>query len=404
MANYSTTPLHIDEYARFMADMFDERSFIGVPTVFQAFFGRAENGAMTKFSPDSATVDIDIIRGNERLAALITRGANVRPLDLPDTIAQRFTNVTRIYPLIEENGNIDSNQLLFRQAGENPFGTASRLDRMRSLASEQHKEGIRRIVRLFEYLASQSVLNGKMPAIFGTTDTNLLYDFQRTAAHAVTVGTEWDQAGSTPMADIDSACAQIRADGHLTADMILLGSEVMDALVSHTAFAALADNRRFQLIDVGTMPVPPSMQRFVAAGAIPRGRLQTAAGNNLWLFTYLDVYTDSAGDPANYMPTNKAVVACSSARCDRYFGPPERLPDVPARDQLYQQMFGFAPGLAPMPPSIKGDGSAVSPAMFYCDAYVSENWKRVTCRTQAAPIFATTHTDAFVTLSGLISV
>jgi len=61
MANYSTTPLHIDEYARFMADMFDERSFIGVPTVFQAFFGRAENGAMTKFSPDSATVDIDII-------------------------------------------------------------------------------------------------------------------------------------------------------------------------------------------------------------------------------------------------------------------------------------------------------------------------------------------------------
>jgi hypothetical protein len=404
MADFSTTPLALDEYARFMVDVFDERQVIGVPTLFQAFFGRPQNGSKTLFSPDAAVVDIDIIRGNERLAALIPRGVNVRMLDKPDTTAQRFSNISRVYPLIEEEGNIDSNQLLFRKAGENPFSNLSRLDRLRSHASDIHQESIRRIVRLFEYLAAQSVLTGTMPAILGTTDDNLIYDFLRPTSHVITVAQEWDQAGSNPLSDVDVACGLIRSDGHARADMMILGTQVMDAFVAHATVTALADNRRFELIEVGRNPVPPAMQRFVDAGAIPRGRLRTPAGNELWLFTYLDVYTDTAGDPQPYMPVNEVLIAASTARCDRFFGPGESLPNVPARGQLYQQLFGFAPGLAPLPPGIMDVSNAVSPAMFYCDAYMSENWKRVTCRTQSAPIFATTQTDAFVTLNGLISI
>lgn len=403
MADFSTTPLPLDEYARYMVDVFDDRQLIGVPTLFQAFFGRPENGSKTLFSPDAAAVDIDIIRGNERLAALIPRGVNARMIDKPDTTAQRFSNISRVYPLIEEEGNIDSNQLLFRQAGENPFSGRSRLDRMRSRALEIHQESIRRIVRLFEYLASCSVLTGKMPAIFGTTDTNLLYDFLRPTSHIITVAQEWDQAGSDPLGDVDTACGLIRAHGHARADMMILGTQVMDAFVAHATVTALADNRRFELIEVGRNPVPPNMQRFVDAGAIPRGRLRTPAGNELWLFTYLDVYTAADGDTESYMPVDLALIAASTARCDRLFGPGESLPNVPARDQLYQQLFGFAPGMAPLPSGILDVSNTVSPAMFYNDAYVSDNWKRVTCRTQSAPIFATTQTDAFVTLHGLIS-
>jgi hypothetical protein len=174
--------------------------------------------------------------------------------------------------------------------------------------------------------------------------------------------------------------------------------------VAHADVIAKAENRRFELIEVGSTPVPPSMMRFVDAGAIPRGRLRTPRGNEVWLFTYLDTYTDSAGEPQPYMPVDEALIACSTARCDRYFGPPENLPDIPMRTQLYQQLFGFAPDMEPMPANIKDVSAAISPAMFYFDAYVSDNWKRVTCRTQSAPIYATTQTDAFVTLNGLISI
>ena len=37
--------------------------------------------------------------------------------------------------------------------------------------------------------------------------------------------------------------------------------------------------------------------------------------------------------------------------------------------------------------------------MFHSDAYMAANGKAVTVRTQAAPIFATTMTDAFVTIT-----
>jgi len=404
MGNFATSPLAVDTYARFFANGFDERQVIAVSTVAQAFFGRPENGSQTVFNPDSAVVDIDILRGNERLAALVPRGLNGRSLGTgqKNIIQEKYSNINRVYPLIEEEGDIGADQLLFRGVGENPYMTQTRLDRMRRLALNYHQEQIRRIVRLFEYLCYQSLLTGKMPAIFGTSDAALLYDFLRPGTHIVTAPTKWDNAASTPLVDFDNAARLIRADGKATADMALIGEGAMNALVNHADIIALADNRRFQLVEIGKNPVPSHLQRFVDAGATPRGRLETPAGNTFWLFTDLNVYTNSGGTATLYMPTEQALFAASSARADRYFGPPEMLPDLPMKTQLYQQLFGFAPGLAPMPPKIADVSKAVNPGMFYFDAYLPEGWKRVTTRTQSAPIFATTQTDAFYTLNTII--
>jgi len=404
MGNFSTAPLPIDEYARFMTDVFDERSIIATPTVFQSFFGIPANAGRTLFSPDAAVVDIDIIRGNERLAALILRGSNSRDIGpgQKNTIQQRFSHVSRVYPLIEEMGDIDSNQLLFRRPGESPMSGMSRMDRMRTHASDTHQEHVRRTLRTCEYLASQSILFGQMPALLGTTDPDLLYDFLRNAAHNFTPALPWTNASSDPIADLDTACQLIRENGHATPNFALMGADAMDAFVRHALVQTLADNRRFELIQVNSNPVPPALQRLVDSGAIPRGRLRTPKGYELWLFTYLDVYTNAAGNPVKYMPDDHVVIGSSMARCDRYFGPPERLPDIPQRDQLYSSLFGFSPGMAPVPPMVKNMGSAVVPAMFYFDAYVSENWKRVSLRTQAAPIYATTQTDAFATIESAV--
>ena len=75
------TPLAVDQYSRFMAEMFDERAIIGVSTVGQSFFGNPAHGSKTIYSPDSKVVEIDIIRGNERIGALINRGSNSKNLD-----------------------------------------------------------------------------------------------------------------------------------------------------------------------------------------------------------------------------------------------------------------------------------------------------------------------------------
>lgn len=404
MAN-QVTPLAVDAYGRFMVDVFDEREIIGVPTAFQAFFGRPETGAKTLFSPNASVVDIDILRGNERIAALVQRGSNARPISgQKNTDEQKWSAFSRLYPLAEEEGDITADQLNRRVAGENPYSSITKLDRLRLLALNHHHEHMRRITRLFEYLSAQSVLTGKMPSILGTTNNDLIYDFRRNAAHTITVGIKWD-AGATAviMADIDGGCEKIRANGHANPDMIVIGSSAVDAMINDTTIQTQADNRRFELIEVSTNnPVPPNFKRFVDAGLTPRGRLRTPKGYTLWIFTYSDVYTNSAGTATPYMPVDEALIAYSGARCDRYFGPSEILPLTAGRSAWYQETFGFNPASPPMPPNVKDLSNALNPAMFYCDAYPSANQKAVTIRTQAAPIFATTMTDAFVTLNGLV--
>ena len=396
-----SSPVPQDIFSRYMAGAFDEKNIIGVSTGFQAFFGNPANGAETVFSPDANAVDIDIIRGNERIAALIPRGTVSRPLGSTQKNLQseRFSSFSRKYPLTEEEGDISSDKLLNRIAGENPYDRMSRLDRMRHHAVKIHTESIRKTARLFEVLAAQSVLTGKQDAILGTTNSDLQYDFRRNAAHISMVGTSWAGGEANILSDIDAGADKLRANGHVMPDMLILGSTAMNSFVKDTTVAALADNRRFEFIRLGANnPAPAKFQRFIEGGFIPQGSLRTPEGHEFWIFTYLDVYTNSAGNPTKYLIDDLAVLASSTARCDRYFGPPESLPMVPQRDQLYRELFGFDPSAAPMPMSMRAAGGIIDPAMFYSDAYVSSDWKKVTVRTQAAPIFATTMTDAFVIL------
>lgn len=405
MVSYATAPLAVDPYSRYMVDLYDEKNEIGVPSGFGAFFGRPETGGKTLFSPNASVVEIDIQRGNERIAALVPRGTISRPLGptQKNLNLQKFTSFSRRFPLVEEEADISADQLEFRTAGENPYANQERIDRMRVLARQGHMEMFRRIGRLNEYLSSLSVLTGEQPAILGTTDDDLKYDFRRKSTHTFAAPTAWD-ASANIADDVDTGCNLIRRDAHMMPDGMLLGTKAMDAFIKDDEIRNVADNRRFELIEVSTNnPVPDKFSPFIAGGFIPRGRFRTPAGYELWLFTYLDVYTNDAGNPALYMPEDQALIFSSMARCDRYFGPPEVLPMIPMREQLYSQLFGFSAAAPPMPPKVADPGRTMNPAMFYCDAYVDNAWKTVTLRTQTAPIFATTATDAFVTITGLIT-
>jgi phage gp37-like protein len=77
-----------------MDELFDEKEVIAVSTVWQQFFGKPGNGgSKTVYSPFSDVIEIDIMRGNERVAALIHRGTDSRFLDLQrNTATQNFSS------------------------------------------------------------------------------------------------------------------------------------------------------------------------------------------------------------------------------------------------------------------------------------------------------------------------
>lgn len=403
------TPNAVDAYSRYMDSLFDEKEVIGVSTVWQQFFGKPGfGGSKTIYSPDSEVVDIDIMRGNERVAAMIHRGTDSRSLNAQkNTVTQNYSTFSRVFPFAEELGDITASQINKRVGGENPYERRSKVDRMRMLAREHHLEHIRRYVRLFEILSGLSVLGGQHFAISGSTNTDNWYDFRRNAAHIVAPTIPWDVAtGAQILADWDAACDALRQNGHVRPNVVFLGANVASLILTNTFIQGMADVKGFSLIRAGSemFTLPANLSDLVNGGADAIGRITTPRGRTVYLFTYNDYYTDDSGDPQPYMPVNSCLFAFYGARCDRYFGPSEVLPATPSDAAWYQQMFGMNMNAPMMPVNIKNPSAVVTPGMFYCDAYPSSDKKKVTIRTQSAPIFATTQTDAFFTYYNCLEV
>ncbi len=395
-----------DQFTSFMVELFDEREVQSSPQAFQSLFGKTGGPDRTVFSEDTATVQIDILRANgERLAATVNRGqSSSTATNQKNSTDQNFTNVNREYPLIEEVSNINSTQLIQRLAGDNTFEqNRSRLDRNRVLARDLHFDQIRKSVRTMEFFARESILTGKHPAIIGTNNNDLIYDFQRKGTHLVTVGTGWNQAAAEILANLDDACELIEQDSFMSPNFAGIGDDAMDALINDDKVQLVSDNRRFELIMVSTNnPVPPEFSAQVAAGWIPRGRLRTPKGRVLWMFNNNQNFTNAAGSTVRYMPSDQAFVMDTRARMDRYFGPADSLPLTPDQMIWHNALFGFNMGSAPIPVNVS-KGGIINPAMFHFDAFRSVDNKTVSLRTQSAPIYPTTQTDAIVTLKGLIT-
>jgi hypothetical protein len=400
------SPLNAGPYSRFMVNMYDDREIIGVPTGFLSFFGRGGALGNTVFSPDANLVMIDILRGNLKAAALIHRGQASRSVEgLKEASGDKFTEFSRAYPLAEEIDSINAEDLNYRVAGEPVFQSGiTKRDRLRLLAARKHNENIRRLVRLWEILAAQSILTGQQVGILGTTNSDLIYDFRRNAAYVATPSPKWDGVSPTILADIDGRCEFVRETGHMTPDMAIMGDAIIEPFLSDTTVLSLADNRRIELIEVSTNnPVPTKFDRFIDSGMIARGRLRTPKGYTLWLFSYIDTYQNDAGTHVKFMPADEMLICSSQARCDRYFGPSDVLPLTSARTAEFMELLGFSLAAAPMPQNIQGASGIVPPAAFYHDAYTEGENKTVTVRTQCAPIFAPASTDVFGKLENILT-
>lgn len=402
------TPNPVDPFSRSMVELYDEREMQNVPTAFQSFFGNPANGGKTLFSPNSDAVDIDIIRGNEKIAALIPRGMVSRPLgSLQKNLqTQQWTSFSRKFPLSEEEGDINAGQLISRLAGEAAYDSrATDQSRLRILGRDIHMNSMRRSIRMFEVLCAQSILEGKMDAIIGTANTELQYNFKRNSDNIFSAPIGWNQTTAQIIGDIDDGCDILRINGQVAPDFCGLGGAAMSALINDPDVQTQADNRRFELIKVSNnLPVPAKFEKQIKGGWNARGLLRTPKGYEVWLFTNVDVYTDEAGDPQKYMPEDKCfITSVAQTRMDRYFGPRERMPFTAVDVANYQQWFGINPTVPQLPPKVKAAAGVIRPEMFYVDAYQTNDAKKISLRTQSAPIFVTTMTDGIVVIEDLIT-
>lgn len=400
---YQNTPVDKDDFTRTMTESFDDKDMIGVPQGGQSMFGDPSNGSQTVYSRDKNVVEINIMRGNNRMAALVPRNGVPEGIDLSTTrlVEPKSSNFQRIYPLIQDTYEVHADQLLFQIPNETYEQRITREDRAVYLMAVGAKEVVRRIGRMNEYLAWQSLLTGKQPSLYGVTTASTLYDFLRPAGHTVTVGTAW--ATGDPIGDISDGVALIRAAAHVTPDYCVLAADSWAAMSVNENIYVLADNRNYQFIRLGLEAnIPPKYNRMIANGFMCVGMLLTENGAVIYLFLYVDEYQDLVtGTSTPFVPSGYALLGFTGARCDRYFGPPEMMPMAPSVRGDFQALFGISLDNPPVPPNAK-PGSAFDPNMMYFDAFPMGKNNGWVLRGHAAPIYATTMTDAFYQMNGCV--
>lgn len=375
----------VQNYTRLMARVFTDLETIPVFTFFQNLF----TSGQTIIEVDANAIDIDIQRGNKKLAVYIPRGSDAVNAGLNRALLDKYTSDTKLFPLIEELTPITSDMITKRMPGEPVYAPLSRMAKQIALAMKAHREHMNRIIRKMELSASESIRTG-----FQTIHGGLKYDFYRLTAHNASAGTVWsDSANAAPITDLAGAGDLIFRDGNRRPTDIIFGGGSWDEFLLTTQITTLANNRRIVHFTADmTVDAPAGYEDWVKSGAIFQG--QVKAGDwkfNMW--TYPAIYETDADIKTQYMPDGEVMVIAKGARYDRYFGPADRLE---VDDSIFQRMFGIG-DISGMSPNVVESGIFTS-EMFHVDAYGNNNNKAFNVRTQVAPIFPTTEVDTIVKL------
>lgn len=388
----------MDAFRYLNTKVFDERGMIAVPTGAQSFFGRPNTGAQTIFT-DQEAIDVDVIRANKTVAAMVKRGltAATTNTDVKRGVGEQFTSYSRSFPLIEELTPITSDQLGKRLPGDGRHTLRSRAEIQRELAINHSMENKRRIIRRFEVIAWEVLLTGKQTTIEGGGAT-LQYDYQRHSDLTFSV-TAWSNATSKALDDMDTAADRLQAIGNVRPDAVIMADDALVEFLALTQVTTLADNRRMGHVATGGMMGAPKSEHawMITAGFDRVAEIITPKGRALTVFVYNQEYTNESNVSTKYMTAGKVMVLHTGARLDRYFGPSDRM-ELKAQSRMFMaDAFGLDMNTV-MPAKVLGS-SVVSGAMFHTDAYATEGDKAIMIRDQAAPILAATQTDFCATLT-----
>lgn len=379
----------VQNYTRMMAPVYSDLDQIPVFTFFLALF--AGPNSQLIIEQDANAIDIDIQRGNKKLAAYIKRGLTAQNITKNQGLLEKYTSDTKAFPLIEEETPITTAMVDKRMPGEPVYQPFTKMFKQQALAMKAHREHMNRMIRKMEFSAAESIRTG-----FQTVDSGLQYDFYRLASHNASAATVWStSATAVPLTDLAGAGDLIFRDGNRVATDAIFSGGSWDEFLLTTQVLNAADRRRLIHFTADmNVDAPAGYELWVNAGAVFQGQVKVGDWKlNMW--TYPAIYETDAAVQTQYLPDGEVIVLAKGARMDRYFGPS----DVLEFDtDLINRMFGISGFDSGMSPNVVESGIFQSD-MFHADAWGGNNNKSFVVRSQVAPIFPTIEIDTIVKLT-----
>jgi len=277
---------------------------------------------------NSETIEIDIQRSGEDVAIVVqdlSTGYRMNSDDL-------FTNKEFTPPIFKEAGALNAFDMIKRMVGQNPFDDPAFQSNAIVKSFQQFRKLEAKIKRAMELQASQALQTGTITLIDQSGNALYTIDFKPKATHFPTVVTAWDQAGATPLADIEAVSEVIRDDGLEGPTQLLMGSTSFNAFIANDDVQKHYDNRRIDQGTISNTVISSDAGNF--RGIVTVGNYQY----DIWTYGGRYVKPDT-GVTTQFLEPDKVIVRSGSGRLDATFGsipriaPPDSraLPFLPSR-------------------------------------------------------------------------
>ena len=248
-------------------------------------------------------VDIDIVKGNRKMAAFI------HPL-AGGEIVQSEGYETKSYapPLINPATISTADQYMERLPGEDLFSGRTPADRAAEKLIEEYNQLNDMTTRREEWMAAQVLTTGQLKVKGKGVDE--VIDFGFTNKINLESTKQWGKSAADTLGNLREWKQQVSRNGFANADMVIMGKKASDTFMADSKVLDLMDKRRF---DIGAM-APKELE----GGLTYYGHLNLPGVD---IYGYDEVYLDEeTGETKPLIPDNVVLMIPSNANFMRAYG------------------------------------------------------------------------------------
>ena len=252
-------------------------------TFFRSTFFKNEETFPTK------SVDVDFKKGNRKVAPYVHRKIGGKTVPNSGYQTKSYTP-----PLLAPNKITTIDDILTRQAGENPYSGKTPAERAVLKMSQDFSELNEMIVRREELMCAQAIFTGKIHVIGDGVDEEIDFGFENTE-EITTAAKKWGHADSDPIGDLKRWHKEVQKKGFVNCDICVMSDDVATAFINNAKVQKVLDVKGYELAVIKPRQLPNGVT-YVG----------TIHSLGLDIYTYNEWYLDDWTDPKT--PEQKPLV------------------------------------------------------------------------------------------------
>ena len=252
-------------------------------------------------------VDIDIVKGNRRMAAFVHPKVGGKVLKSDGYKTESYKP-----PLVNPFDVTTADQLMARLPGETLYSGVTPAQRAAKKLTEEYNALNDATTRREEWMAVQAITTGQIPVV--GDGVNEVIDFGFTNTVTLTGTARWGQSAADPLKNLSDWHRQTLKNGFANCDTVIMGEEALNKFLADSKVKDMLDNRRVEMGLIHPKDLPNGVSYV--------GHLNKP---NVDIYEYVEFYLDDWTDPSSpeekaLIPSNAVVMISSNANFVMAYG------------------------------------------------------------------------------------